>query len=145
MEVFAENKRAHFDYEFLEIYEAGLELTGHETKSIRLGHPSIAGSHVIIRGNEAFITGMSIPSFQPGNEPDGYDAERIRRLLLTKKELHELGAKIKEHLTLIGVKLYNKKRRIKLQIALARGKKKSDKRETIKKRETEREIRRLKK
>jgi SsrA-binding protein len=145
MTPFTENKRAHFDYEFLETYEAGLELTGHETKSIRVGHPNISGSHVIIRGGEAFITGMSIPSFQPGNEPDGYDADRIRRLLLTKKEIAELMTKTKAGLTIIGVKLYNKKRRIKILIALARGKKKSDKRESIKKRETDREIRRYEK
>ena len=145
MSVYAENKRAHFDYEFLETYEAGLELTGHETKSIRLGYPNIAGSHVILRGGEAYLTGMSVPSFQVGNEPSEYDKDRIRRLLLTKKELTELSTKTKAGLTIIGVKLYNSKRRIKILIALARGKKKSDKREIIKKRETDREIRRFKK
>lgn len=145
MSTYAENKRANFDYEFLETYEAGLELTGHETKSIRVGHPNIAGSHIIIRGGEAFVTGMSIPSFQSGNEPAEYDADRIRRLLLTKKEIAELMTKTKAGLTIIGIKLYNKKRRIKILIALARGKKKSDKRESIKKRETDREIRRFEK
>lgn len=145
MSTYAENKRANFDYEFLETYEAGLELTGHETKSIRVGHPNIAGSHIIIRGGEAFVAGMSIPSFQSGNEPAEYDADRIRRLLLTKKEIAELMTKTKAGLTIIGIKLYNKKRRIKILIALARGKKKSDKRESIKKRETDREIRRFEK
>lgn len=142
MKTIAVNKRAEFDYEILERFEAGLMLTGHETKSIRLGHANLAGGRAIIRGEEAFVVGLQIPSFQPENKPDGYDAERTRKLLLSKKEIYYLFGKTQTGLTLIITKLYNKDRLLKLELALARGKKKHDKREVIKKRETEREIRR---
>ena len=140
----AENKRAAFDYELLETFEAGLVLTGNEAKSARLGHPGISGTHCIVRGGEAFVVGVSIPSFQPGNAPPGYEPERTRKLLLTKKEIAHITEKTKAGLTLIPLKLYNDKRGyLKLALALARGKKKYDKREVIKKRETERETRRI--
>lgn len=142
MKTIAVNKQAEFDYEILERFEAGLMLTGHETKSIRLGHANLAGGRAIIRGEEAFVVGLQIPSFQPENKPDGYDTERTRKLLLSKKEIHYLFGKTQTGLTLIITKLYNKDRLLKLELALARGKKKHDKREVIKKRETEREIRR---
>ena len=142
MKTISVNKRAEFDYEILEKFEAGLILTGHEAKSIRLGHAHLAGARAIIRGEEAFVVGLQIPSFQPENKPDGYDAERTRKILLSKKEIGYLFGKTQTGLTLIITKLYNKNRLLKLELALARGKKKYDKREVIKKRETEREIRR---
>lgn len=142
MSVLSINKRAEFDYEILERFEAGILFLGHETRSIRAGHINLAGARAIIRGDELFVVGMQIPSFQPGNEPGGYDAERVRKLLLKKEEIRHLIGKTQSGLTLIVTKLYSKGRLLKLELGLARVKKKYDKRETIKKRETEREIRR---
>ena len=136
-----ENKKAYFDYEIFERIEAGIVLTGHETKSIRSGHINLAGAHAIIRGSEAFILNMQIPSFQPENAPEEYDPARTRKLLLTKKEILYISGKIKGGLTLIPLKVYSKRRLLKIELGLARGRKKHDKREIIKKRETEREIR----
>ena len=90
-----------------------------------------------MRGNEAYLVGATIQPYQPGNTPDSYEPERVRRLLLTKRELNELaGADVAKGLTLIPLSLYNKKRRLKLSFALARGKKQKDKRQDIKERET---------
>lgn len=146
MKTFAENKRAGFDYELLETFEAGMVLTGHEAKSARLGHPGISGAHCIVRSGEIFVVGMRLPSFQPGNEPHAYESERTRKLLLSKKEITRISEKMKNGLTLVPLRIYNDKRGyLKLSVALARGKKQYDKREVIKKRETEREIRRFQK
>lgn len=137
-----ENARARFDYDILETFEAGIVLTGHEAKSVRMGRASIAGAHAVVRGGELSIVGLDIPSFQPGNAPESYDAGRTRTLLLSKGEITRLAGKLNEGLTLVPLKLYSAKRFLKIELGLARGKKKYDKRETIKKRETEREIRR---
>lgn len=142
MSVHSINRRAEFDYEILERFEAGILLSGHEVRSIRAGHVNLLGARAIIRGNELYVVGMQIPSFQPGNEPGGYDAERTRKLLLNKQEILRLLGKTQSGLTLVVTKLYSKNRFLKLELGLARTKKKYDKRETIKKRETEREIRR---
>lgn len=143
MSVHSINKRAEFDYEILERFEAGILLSGHEVRSIRAGHVNLLGARAIIRGNELYVVGMQIPSFQPGNEPGGYDAERTRKLLLNKEEILRLLGKTQSGLTLVVTKLYSKNHFLKLELGLARAKKKYDKRETIKKRETEREIRRI--
>ena len=140
MKVFAQNRRARFDYEILETLEAGISLTGHEAKSIKSGHISITGAHVIIRGGDAYVIGMEIPSFQPKNAPQEYDEDRTRKLLLKKEELRYLTGKMQSNLTLVPIKLYSKKAFLKLELGLARGRKKYDKREVIKKRETKREI-----
>ena len=141
--VFSENRRARFDYEILETFEAGLVLNGSEVKSIKTGKANIAGSFAVIRGNEAFLLGADIPPYQPKNTPAGYDPTRTRKLLLTAKEIKYLAGKARaDKLTLVPLKLYNKRGLVKLELALARGKKKSDKRETIKKREVKREIER---
>ena len=104
---------------------------------------SLEGAFVIIRGGEAFLINSNIPPFQPKNAPLDYDPLRNRKLLLTKKEIKELSENEKnKSLTIVPISVYNKNRKIKLEIALAKGKKKFDKRETIKKRETDREIRR---
>ena len=143
MASFVENRKATFNYELLERYEAGVELEGAEVKSIRAGQGSLEGAHVIIRGGEAYLVGATIAPYQVGNTPDSYDPMRTRKLLLTKKEITELaGEEAKKGLTIVPLSLYNKGRRIKLSFAVAKGKKKFDKRETIKKRETDREIRR---
>ena len=143
MAVFAQNKKAYHDYEILDEYEAGLALHGHEVKSIKLGRASLKGARVVVRGGEAFLIGASIPAYQVANTPDSYDPERARRLLLSKKEIGKLIGKEQEKgLTLPALSLYNKDRYIKLKFAMARGKKKRDKREEIRKRDLERDLRR---
>ncbi|OGZ96093.1 MAG: SsrA-binding protein [Candidatus Sungbacteria bacterium RIFCSPLOWO2_02_FULL_51_17] len=143
MTVITTNKRAYFDYEILETYEAGLKLLGFETKAVRDGRMNLSGSFVVIRGNEAFLLNASIPPYQPKNTPGDYDPMRTRVLLLHKKEIRTLTGKTAEKgLTLVPLRVYNKGTRLKLEFGVARHKKKHDKRETIKKRETEREIRR---
>jgi len=140
---YAENRKARFDYEILEKYETGIELLGTEVKSVRGGHMSLEGSFAIIRGGEAFLVNANIPPFQPKNAPKDYDPLRNRKLLLTKKELAKLaGSEKNKSLTIVPLTVYNKGRKIKVSVALSKGKKKFDKRETIKKRETDREIRR---
>lgn len=138
-----QNKKAYFDFEILETIEAGIALLGTEVKSIRNNQGNLEGAHVIIRGGEAFLVGANIPAFQKKNTPDSYDPERTRKLLLNQKQLHELYTHSEQKgLTIVPISLYNKNRNIKLEIGLARGKKKVDKRETIKKRDVERELRR---
>ena len=140
---YAENRRARFDYEILEKYETGIELLGSEVKSVRGGQMSLEGSFIIVRGGEAFLINANIPPYQPKNAGEDYDPLRNRRLLLTKKELQELAKSEKnKSLTIVPISVYNKGRKIKVEIALVKGKKKFDKRETIKKRETDREVRR---
>ena len=136
-----ENKKAYFNYEILEDYEAGIELLGREVKAIKTGQGSLDGSFVSVRGGEVFLLGAFIPPYQPGNQANGYDPHRARRLLLTKKEINELAGKEKEKgLTLVPISMYNKTNHIKLKLGIGRGKKKFDKRATIKKRDVEREI-----
>jgi len=142
MASYAENRRARFDYEILEKYEAGIELLGMEVKSVRSGRMLLEGSFVIVRGGEAYLMNANIPPYQPNNAPENYDPLRNRKLLLTKKEMEELAKSEKTNLTTVPLRLYNKGRKIKIEIALVKGKKKHDKRESIKKRETDREIRR---
>lgn len=139
----AENRRARYDYEILETYEAGLVLFGHEVKAIKTGHVSLSGSYVVIKDNEAYLINASVPPYQPANTPENYDPERSRKLLLKKIEIKSLIGKSKaKGLTLIPLKLYTKLGRIKLEFALGRGKARIDKREAIKKREAQRDIER---
>jgi SsrA-binding protein len=143
MAYYAENRKAHFNYEVLEKYETGIELLGTEVKSVRGGQMSLEGAFVIIRGGEAYLINANIPPYQIKNAPKDYDPLRNRKLLLTKKENAELaGSEKNKSLTIVPISVYNKGRKIKLEIALVKGKKKFDKRETIKKRDTDREIRR---
>lgn len=136
-----EHKKVNFDYELLEQFEAGVQLFGTEVKSLRAHHGKLEGAHVTVRGGEAFLMNAEIPAYQAGNTDKGYEAKRNRKLLLTKKELADI-AKAEEQagLTIVPISMYNKGRVIKLRLAIARGKKKGDKRETIKKRESLREI-----
>lgn len=143
MAALVENKKAYFNYEILEKFEAGLELKGHEVKSLRNKMGSILGSRVIIRGSEAYIVGMEIPPYQPKNISADYDTQRTRKLLLSKKEINYLLGKADQRgLTIIPVRVYTKGRYIKVEIALVRGKKKYDKRERIRERESKRKIER---
>jgi len=140
---YAENRKARFNYEILEKYETGIELLGTEVKSVRAGQMSLEGAFVIARGGEAFLINANIPPFQPKNAPKDYDPLRNRKLLLTKKEIAELaGSEKNKSLTIVPISVYNKNRKIKVEVALVKGKKKFDKRETLKKRDTDREIRR---
>ncbi len=144
MAVLAHNRKATFDFEILEKFEAGIELQGHEVKSVRNGRAKLEGAHVVVRGGEAYLVGASIAPYQPKNVDKGYEAERPRRLLLSRKELNKLmGFEATKGLTLIALSLYNKGRYIKLELASVRGKKQYDKREDIKKRETDREMGRV--
>jgi SsrA-binding protein len=143
MASYAENRKARFNYEILERYVAGIELLGTEVKSVRAGQMSLEGAFVIVRGGEAFLINANIPPYQPKNSPKDYDPLKNRKLLLTKKEIAELaGSEKNKSLTIVPISVYNKNRKIKVEIALVKGKKKFDKRETIKKRDTDREIRR---
>ena len=130
-------------YQILETFQAGLVLNGQEVKSIKSGRIQLAGSYVVFKGEELFLIGANIPAYQPANAPQDYDPERSRKLLLHKDELRYLIGKVKEKgLTLVPLRVYNQKRKLKLEFSLAKGKQKQDKRETIKKRETERDIER---
>ncbi|HEY4524176.1 MAG TPA: SsrA-binding protein SmpB [Candidatus Paceibacterota bacterium] len=139
----AHNRQAGFRYEIMEKFEAGIELRGFEVKAIKTGRINLAGAHVIVRGNEIYLINADIAPYQPKNTPADYDARRARRLLLTKKEIAELSVvERQKRLTIIPISVYSDKGKIKVEIAVARGKKKYDKRETIKKREVDRQIRR---
>lgn len=138
---FASHKRVTFDFEILETYEAGVSLLGTEVKSLKNGQGKLDGAHVIIRGGEAFLVGASIPAFQQVNAGKGYDPERPRKLLLNKKEIQILDqGSERQGLTIVPVKWHNVNSKIKLQIALAKGKKKQDKRESIKERDVKRDL-----
>jgi SsrA-binding protein len=134
------NRKAGFNYEILEKFEAGLALTGKEVKSLRAGQGSLDAAYVSVRGGEAWILNMFIPPYQVLNGQD-QDPLRPRKLLLTKEEIVRLGD-LERGLTIVPISVYNSKKKIKLQIASARGKKKFDKRETLKKRDTDRQLRR---
>ncbi|QQG44943.1 MAG: SsrA-binding protein SmpB [Candidatus Sungiibacteriota bacterium] len=139
----AVNRRAYFDYEVLDTYEAGIELRGFEVKAIKTGHINLSGSFAVIKNNEAWLINATIPPHQPKNAPPDYDPIRTRRLLLHKSETKELiGASAQKGLTIVPLKVYTKRNRVKILIGLARHKRKTDKREIIKKRDTEREVKR---
>lgn len=149
----AENRRARFDYEILEKFEAGIELRGFEVKSAKLGHVQLAGSYAVIHGSprrslrrnaggEAWLVNSQIPPYQPANTPKEYDPGRSRRLLLRSDEIKTLAGKIREKFSLIPLRAYIKNGFIKIEIAVARPRKKKDKRELLKKRVAEREMQR---
>lgn len=137
----AVNRRATFDYEILETFEAGLSLIGTEAKSIRAGRANLAGAFVVLRGGEAFLVNADIPPYQNANAPSGYDPARARRLLLHRRELNTLiGAAKQKGLTLVAIRLYTKGPRIKLAFGLCRRKKPHDRRERIREREDRKNI-----
>jgi SsrA-binding protein len=143
MKIVAKNKKAYFNYEILEKFEAGISLVGQEVKSIKMGKMSLIGAYVVLRNEEVFLIGAKVPAYQPKNAPKNYDPQRTRKLLLRKSEIkHLIGKSRQKGLTMIPLMAYTRKSKIKIEFALAKGKTKIDKRETIKKREVEREIRR---
>lgn len=136
-----QNRKIKSDYEILETLEAGLSLYGFEVKSIKSGQGSLKGAHIIIRGDEAFLVGATIPPYQAANTPKDYESDRTRKLLLSKKEIANLiGQEKQKGLTIVPISVYNKGRFLKIEIAVVRGKKKHDKRETLKKRDAKREM-----
>lgn len=143
MSSLAFNKRANFDYDIQEKIEAGIELKGFEVKAVKSGHMQIAGSYAIVRHNEAWLLNAQIPPYQPKNTPKEYETDRSRRLLITKKEIEYLTGKLHEKgLTLLPLEVYTKRGLIKLKLGLGKPLKKADKRDTIRKKEVDREIQR---
>ncbi len=134
------NRKAKYDYEILETYEAGIELTGTEIKSIRLGKANLKDSYAIIKNNEIFLLNMHISEYKEGNIFN-HNETRTRKLLMHKKEILKLRDSIeREGNTLVPIKLYFKGNYAKILIGLAKGKKNYDKRESIKERDTLREL-----
>ena len=155
METIAENRRARFDYEITDKFEAGIELLGLEVKSAKAGRLNLAGSYGIIRGSsprrsggrsagEAWLINAQIPPYQPNNTPAGYDQGRSRRLLLRRDEIKKLVGALKAKQFLIPLRAYVKNNFIKIELGLGKSRRKGDKRELLKKRSAEREMRQLK-
>lgn len=140
IKIISENKKARFDYEIIDTFEAGIVLMGSEVKSLRNGHADLKDSYVGIRGNEAFLQKASINIYQASSY-NNHEPERVRKLLLHRHEIDKLRVSIEEKgLTCVPLKIYFKKGMVKLDLALCRGKKKGDKRQAVKKREADREL-----
>ncbi len=144
MPTLAQNRKALHEYQILEKFEAGLVLSGAEVKSVKGGRAALTGAYVIPKGTELWLTGCHIAPYAPaGSRQLGYEAERDRKLLLKRSELQHLSGKLRQGgLTVVPLSLYTAHRFVKVELGLARGKTRYDKRVTIRKRETEREIRR---
>lgn len=141
MPTLATNRQARFNYKILEKYEAGIVLAGHEVKSAKKGRITLKGSYVTIKNQEAWLINAQIPSFQPKNTPKDYEPIRSRKLLLHKNEIKSLIGKTKQKgLTLVPLRVYTKHNLIKLEFGLGQGRRKTDKREKIKQRETKQKI-----
>jgi SsrA-binding protein len=140
----AENRRARFDYFIEQTYEAGLVLTGTEVKSLRFGEGSVAEAYAEIKNEAVWLVNANIPEFSHGNRFN-HEAKRPRKLLLHEREINKLhGAVAREGMTLVPLSVYfNGKGRAKVELALAKGKKTHDKRETIKERDWKREQSRI--
>jgi len=139
-------KKALLKYTPVETFSAGLELTGHEVKSLRAKLGSLDGSRIVVRGGEAFLVGMTIPPYQAANTPATYNPLRNRRLLLSKKEIAQLAdAESKKGLTIVPLEVYSPTgaRFVKTRIAIVKGKNKADKREDLKRKDAERETARV--
>lgn len=135
-----QNKKAKFDYEIIDTYEAGIVLTGTEIKSIRAGKAQLKDSYAVIRNGEVFLLNMHISHYEQGNIFN-HNETRTRKLLLHKKEILKLRDKVEiEGLTLVPIKLYFKGNKAKILLGVAKGKKSYDKRETIKQRDIDRDL-----
>lgn len=143
MKILTNNIRSGFDYIILDTYQAGLQLLGNEVKSVKLGHASLKGSYITIQNNELFLINCNIPHYQNHTDTK-YETDRSRKLLLKRSEINSLiTKKSASGLTIIPIKLYLLRGLIKLEIALAKGKKKVDKRHSIRDREEKRSIQRI--
>ena len=139
IKVVANNKKAYHEYFIDEVFEAGLVLMGTEIKSIRLGQVSIKEAYCRIRNGEIYVENMNVSPYEQGNR-ENHDPIRIRKLLLSRDEINKLSKKVDEKgLSLVPTKIYLKNRRAKLEIGLGRGKKLYDKRETLKRKQADRE------
>lgn len=137
------NKKAFFDYEHLQIYDAGIQLTGAEVKSVKQGHIDLEGSFITVTHGEALLVGAQISPYSKASRvsQSTHRRDRKKRLLLTKKELLEIAGKLLgKGLTVIPLSVYSSKRLVKVRIALARGKRKFDKRAAIKEKEYKRRL-----
>jgi len=144
MKIFATNKKAHFDYEIIDTLEAGIVLKGYEVASVKRGKVSLMGSYAVFHNMELMLVNASISAYQPKNQPTDYLATQSRKLLISKREIFKLKREIKEKgLSLIPLKIYVERKKIKIEIGLGKGKKNYDKRETIKKREVQRKIKKI--
>ena len=143
MKLVAENKRARFEYELIDTYEAGIVLTGDEIKSVRLGHLSIVDTYGFIKDGECFLRNSYIKEYSNSFDAGRYGdtSRRDRKLLLHKDEILKIKKKIEqEHLTIVPTKAYFSGSNIKVEIAVARGKKLYDKRESLKKKDLDRKL-----
>lgn len=141
MPTLATNKKARFDYEILETFEGGLKLSGHEVKAIKTGHLKLQGAFLHIRNGELWLKNAFVGKYQPAGDLPNYDPYQDRKVLVNKKELKKfLGKHHSQGLTLVPLSVYTRGNLLKLEFALARGKKKYEKRETIKKRDVERQL-----
>ena len=140
------NKKATFDYAFEYTIEAGIELLGSEVKSVKQSHGSLNGAYVSVVGGELYLLGAHIPAWQEKNTSTAFDPYRTRKLLVHKKELFDLGQALKQKgLTIVPVSLYNKAGKVKIQIAVAKGKKNFDKRDSLRDSVVKRDIARVRK
>ena len=139
-----DNRRARFDYELIETFEAGIELKGSEVKSLRVGHVNLGEAYAAMKGGELWLINSNIPEYREANRFN-HEPKRPRKLLLNRSEIDKLSnGVLREHLTIIPLKMFfNGRGRCKVDIALARGKKLHDKRETLKERQWDREKGRL--
>lgn len=139
--VIADNRQARFRYEILETYEAGVELKGTEVKSIREGKANLRDGYALIRNGEAWLLNVHVSPYERSSDYFNHDPRRTRRLLLHKKEIRKLIGKVEQDgLTLVPLKMYFKRGFVKITIALGKGKKLHDKRESIKAREDKRDM-----
>lgn len=139
----ARNKEAYFNYSIEKELEAGIVLAGHEVKSVKAGDVSLKGAHVLIRRDEAFLVNAHISPYKFAGELKGYDPTRERKLLLTRKEISGLIGKSKEQgMAVVPLEFKQMHGLVKVKLGIGRGKKKYDKRASIKKRDVDREIRR---
>lgn len=143
-DIVIKNKKAHHDYEFIEKFIAGIQLTGTEIKSVRLGKATIVDTYCLFSNGELYLRGMHIAEYWWGNL-NNHDPLRDRKLLLTKRELRKIDRKVKETgLTIIATKVFiNERGLAKAEIAIAKGKKEYDKRQTLKTRDAAREMDRM--
>ena len=140
IKLIADNRKAWFNYEIVEKYEAGLVLTGSEVKSIRDGAVNLKDSYVSFRNGEAFLQNAHISVYQASSY-NNHHPERLRKLLLNKGEINKIMGRVQEKsLTCVPLKLYFKKGRVKVELGLGKGKKQHDKRQSIKKKESDREL-----
>ncbi|MGV2826438.1 SsrA-binding protein SmpB [Myxosarcina sp. GI1(2024)] len=141
IKIISDNRQARYLYEILETYEAGIALVGTEVKSIRAGKVNLRDGYAFIRGGEAWLSNVHISPYQAGGDYFNHDPRRVRKLLLHRREINKLTGQVEQQgLTLVPLKMYFKRGKVKVSIGLARGKKLYDKRETIKRRQDDREM-----